>query len=41
MNVKEGTFSRMVLSTGRQSSGRLYQGEFVAGLLLPFQVSLK
>ena len=42
MNVKEGTFSRMVFSISRlEGIRRVHQGEFVAGLLLPFQVSLK
>ena len=44
MNVKEGTFSRMVFSISRLEGSHqagFTKVSFVAGLLLPFQVSLK
>ena len=39
MNIKEGTFNRMVFSISRLEGS--HQDEFVAGRLLPFQVSLR
>ena len=44
MDIKEATFSRMVFSINRFKGSHkvgFHQGEFEAGCLLPFEVSLK